>query len=133
MEQDRVSSLLHRHQVRGGCPRRQHNLAVGVEQCQKDEGEVDAVEGTVLVVDGAVTEEQRVVAENGRLEEGGGLFGQAYEEVGEGGRSTQDQNDPRQPEGALDGAHVTIVQGEADGDVTLDGHAGKDEGGGARG
>lgn len=113
--------------------RRQHDFAVGVDQREGHEGQVDAVEHTVLIVDGAVAEEQRVVAEDGGVEEAGRLMDQSDQEVGEGRRGGEDEDDPDQEEGARDGAHLAVVQREADGDVALHRHAGQDQGGGAGG
>lgn len=113
--------------------RRQHDLTVGVEQRQSHEGQVDAVKHTVLVVDGAVAEEQRVVAENAAVEEGGGLVHDGDEQIGDGWRDGEQQDAADQQEGAGDGAHLAVVQREADGDVALHRHAGQDQRGGAGG
>lgn len=112
---------------------RQHDLAVGVEQRQSHKGQVDPVKHTVLVVDGPVAEEERVVAKNGGVEETQRLIDDGDEEVGDGRRGGEDEDDADEEEGARDGAHLAVVQGEADGDVTLHRHTGQDERGGAGG
>lgn len=112
---------------------RQHDLAVGVEQRQSHKGQVDPVKHTVLVVDGPVAEEERLVAKNGGVEETQRLVDDGDEEVGDGRRGGEDENDADEEEGARDGAQLAVVQGEADGDVTLHRHTGQDERGGAGG
>lgn len=87
----------------------QHDLAVGVEQREGDEGQVDPVEHTVLVVDGAVAEEQRVVAEDGGVEEAQGLVDHGDEEVGERRHGGEDEDGADQEEDARDGAHLAVV------------------------
>lgn len=92
VQQHGVASLAHRRQAGGSGARRQHDLAVGVEQRQRHARQVDAVEGAVLVVDGAVAEEQRVVAEDGAAEEVRWLVRQRQQQVAEGWRGRQRQN-----------------------------------------
>lgn len=113
--------------------RRQHDLTVGVEQRQRHEGQVDAVKDAVLVVGGAVAEEEGVVAEDAAAEEGGGLVDHGDEQIGDGRGDGEQQDAADQQEGAGGGAHLAVVQREADGDVTLQRHAGQDERGGAGG
>lgn len=113
--------------------RRQHDLAVGVEQRQGHKRQVDPIKHTVLVVDGLVAEEERVVAKDGGVEETQRLVDDGDEEVGDGRGGGEDEDDTDEEEGARDGAHLAVVQGEADGDVALHRHAGQDEGGGAGG
>lgn len=112
---------------------RQHDLTVGVEQHQSHEGQVDAIEHAVLVVDGAVTEEQRVVAKDGAAEEPGGLVDDGDEQVRDGRHDGEQEDAANQQEGAGDGAYLAVVQREADGDVALHRHAGQDERRGAGG
>lgn len=113
--------------------RRQHDLTVGVEQRQSHEGQVDAIKHTVLVVDGAVAEEERVVAKDAAVEESGGLVNDGDEQIRDGRRDGKQQDVADQQEGAGGGAHLAVVQREADGDVALHRHARQDERGGAGG
>lgn len=133
MQQHRLPRPVHRGQARGGGPRRQHDLTVGVEQRQSHKGQVRPVKHAVLVVDGLVPKEERVVAEDGGVEESWRLLEDGDEQVCDGRRGGEGEDDADEEEGAGDGAHVAVVQGEADGDVALHGHAGQDEGGGACG
>ena len=81
MKQHSVPGPLHRGQARRGGSSRQHDPAVGVEQRQSHEGQVHPVKHTVLVVDEAVAEQQRLVAEHGAVEEVGGLLGHRYRDI----------------------------------------------------
>lgn len=69
MKHDSISRSVHRGQARWGSSCCQHDPAVGVEQRQSYTGQVHPVKHTVLVVDGALAEEKRVVAENSGVEE----------------------------------------------------------------
>lgn len=89
--------------------RRQHDLAVGVEQCQNHEGQVDSVKHAVLVVAGAVAEEQRVVTEDAAVEEGGALMEDGDEQVGDGRRCSEQQDATDQQQGACGGEHLAVV------------------------
>ena len=133
VQQHGVACPLDRGQRGGGGLGGHHDLTVGVQQCQRHKGQVAAVEHAVLVVDGAVTEQQRVVAEHGRVEELWRLLGQGDEEVGERGGGREEEDDPDEDEGAAHGADVAVVHGVADGEVALHGHARQDERGGAGG
>ena len=75
--------------------------------------------------------EKRLVAKDRDVEESGGLFGQGDEEVRQGYNRRQSEGEEDEDYGSRHGAHVSVVQWEADGDVTLQGHACQDEGGGA--
>lgn len=133
MEQHSVSRSLHRGQTSRSSLGREHYLTVGVEKSQSHEGQINPVKHTVLIVDGRVAEEQRVVAEDGGVEEGKRLVDDGDEQVCEGGRGGEDEDDEDEEEGAWDGAHVDVVHREADGEVTLQRHAGQDERRGAGG
>lgn len=133
MQQDGVPGPVDRGQAGGGGPRRQHDPAVGVEQREGHGGQVQPVEHAVLVVDGGVAEEQRVVTENGALEEGRGLCEGADEEVCGRGGGREDEDDADEEERAAHRARLAVVEGKADGDEALHGHAGEDERGGAGG
>lgn len=133
MEQHRVPGPPDGGQARRGRVRRQHDLAVGVEQCQNHEGQVDPVKHAVLVVAGAVAEEQRVVTEDAAVEEGGALVEDGDEQVGDGRRCGEKQDAADQQQGAGGGEHLAVVQREADGDVALHRHPSQDERGGAGG
>lgn len=74
-----------------------------------------------------------MVAKNCSLEEIWRLFYDGDEEVCDRWRGGEEEDDTDEEEGARDGAHLTVVQGEADRDVALHGHAGQNERGGARG
>ncbi len=74
-----------------------------------------------------------MIAENGRVEEQWWFFGHADEKIGERGSEAQEEYDPGDPQGACDRADVAVMKRKADGDVALQGHAGQDERGGARG
>lgn len=133
VQQHGVPRSAHRGQARGGRPRRQHDLTVGVEQRERHAGQVHPVKHTVLVVDGPVAKQERVVAENGGVEESLRRVDDGDEEVGDGRRGGEDEDGADEEEGARDGAHLAVVQGGADGDVALHRHAGQDERGGAGG
>lgn len=133
MKQHSVPRFLHRGQAHGGGSRRQHDLAVGVEQRQSHEGQVHPVKHTVLVVDGSVAKEKRVVTKNAGVEETQRLVDDGDEEVGDGRRGGEDEDDADEEDGARDRAHLAVVQREADGDVALQGHASQEERGGAGG
>lgn len=77
--------------------------------------------------------EERVVTENGGLEEMWGFLDNSDEEVSDGWGGSQEKDDPNEEEGTMNGAHLAVVQGEADRDVTLHGHTRQDEWGGAGG
>lgn len=74
-----------------------------------------------------------MIAENGCVEEQWWFFGHGDEKISDGGSEAQEEYDPDHPHGACDSADVAVMEGEADGDVALQGHASKDERGGARG
>lgn len=74
-----------------------------------------------------------MVAKNGSLEEIWRLLDNGDEEVCDRWRDDEKEDDADEEEGARDGAHLAIVQGEADRGVALHGHAGQDERGGACG
>lgn len=111
----------------------EHDLTVGVEQRQSHEGQVHPIKNTVLVVDGVVAKEEGVVAEDGGAERSRRFVDDSDEEVRDGRSGSEDEDDANEKEGARDGAYLAVVQGEADGDVALHGHAGQDERGGAGG
>lgn len=133
MQQHGVPGSLHRRQAGGRSSSCQHDPAVGVEQRQGHEGQEDTVEHAVLVVDGRVAEQKAVVTEDGGLEDTRGLFDDGDEQVCDGRSGGEDEDDTDEEEGAADGAHLAVVQREADGDEALQSHAGQDERGGAGG
>lgn len=59
------------------------------------------------------------------MEERQRLRGQDEEEVGEDGEETHRPHQPDQTVGLSHRADLPVAQGEADGDVALDGHAGQ--------
>ncbi len=133
MKQHSVPRSLHGGQACRGSSCCQHDLTVGVEQRQSHEGQIHPVEHAVLVIDGSVAKEKRVVAKNGGVEETWRLVDDGNEEVCDGWGGGEDEDDTDVEESARDGANLDVVQGEADGDVAFHGHAGQDERRGAGG
>lgn len=133
MQQHGVPGSLHRRQAGRRGSSCQHDPAVGVEQRQRHAGQEDAVEHAVLVVDGRVAEQEAVVTKHRGLEETRGLLDDGDEEVRGRRRGGEDEDGADEEEGAADGAHLAVVQREADGDEALQSHAGQDERGGAGG
>ncbi len=74
-----------------------------------------------------------MVAKNGGMEETRRLVDDGDEKVRDGRGSGEDEDDTDEEEGTRDGAHLAVVQGEADGDVALHRHASQDERGGTGG
>lgn len=74
-----------------------------------------------------------MIAENGCVEELWWFFGHSNEKIGKGGSEAKEEYDPDDPHGACDRADVAVMEGETDGDVALQGHAGQDERGGTCG
>lgn len=108
MKQHSVPGSLHRRQAGGGSSSRQHDLAVRVEQRQRHEGQVGPIKHTVLVVDGAVTKEKRVVTKNGGVEDTR-LLDNCDQEVSDGRGGGEDEDYADEDEGARDGAHLAVV------------------------
>lgn len=80
-----------------------------------------------------MAKDKRVVTKNIPVEETNRLVDDGDEKVRDGWSSGEDEDDTDEDEGARDSAHLAVVQGEADRDVALHGHAGQDERGGTGG
>lgn len=74
-----------------------------------------------------------MVAKNGALEEIWRLPDDGYEEVCDRWCDDKEEDGADKEKRARDCAHLAVVQGEADSNVALHGHASEDERGGARG
>lgn len=109
MKQHRVPGSPHRCQTGRGSLCCQHDLTVGVEQCEGHKREIQPIKHTVLVIDRRIGEDNRVVTENDPVEETRRLFERDDEEVSDWRDGSQDKDDPDKEEGAGHRAHVAVV------------------------
>lgn len=122
MKEDSITSLFG---IRFGWFSRKHDLEVSVNKCEPDKRQIHHVRDILLLHQVRVSEHWVTAAEDPGVKEGQWFRGQEDEEVREDANGTHEPDETNEAVGASRRTDLCVAKRVADGDVTLNSHAGQ--------